>query len=108
MKTALICAICLCVTLLLAACGATKQPLIRTEIVEVPVIRYRPLPATLTESLPRPATPPRSCKHRDGRPAVCALDGLLQIMDWQSVTDRADEDRATSANLTSRDAGETP
>ena len=90
-----------------------RQPLVRTELVEVPVTQYAPLPAALTEPLPRPPMPPRNCVYAKppltGVPAVCALDGLISIVHWQGLADRADDDRQTAgkvtagANLTNRD-----
>lgn len=76
----------------------------------MPVTVYAPVPAALTDPLPRPAAPPRNCRYRNGQPAVCALDALLWIVEPLRVIDRADEDRATTkglgdaaAGLTSRD-----
>ena len=90
-----------------------RQPLVRTELVEVPVTQYAPLPAVLTEPLPRPPMPPRNCVYAKpplaGVPAVCALDGLISIVHWQALSERANEDRQTAgkvtagANLTNRD-----
>ena len=94
---------------MLTACGAARQPLVRTEIVEVPVVRYAALPLALTEPLAKPAPPPQNCRDRQGRPAVCALDGLLFQVDQDKVIDRCNDDRASAfritgaANLTSRD-----
>lgn len=84
---------------MLTACGASRQPLVRTEIVEVPVTQYVPLSESLTAPLPILEPPPRNCRYRDGRPAVCALDGLLWILNPQAQIQRANEDRATSAKL---------
>lgn len=84
---------------MLTACGASRQPLVRTEIVEVPVTQYVPLSEALTDPLPYLAPPPRNCRYRDGKPAVCALDGLLWITSPQAQIDRANEDRATAAKL---------
>ena len=86
-----------------------RQPLVRTELVEVPVTQYAPLPAVLTEPLQAPAMPPRNCFYRNGTPAVCALDSLIWHVQWQSFAERANDDRQTAgkvtagANLTNRD-----
>ena len=106
MKTALRCAICLCVLLLLSACGAARQQTVRTELIEVPTIAYAPLPGALTEPLVAPPPPPRNCLLRHAMPAVCALDALMWAEKWYEVLARANEDRATSAKLT-REASET-
>ena len=84
-----------------------RQPLVRTELVQVPVTAYAPLPAALTDPLPQPEGPARNCAQRDGTPAVCALDALLWIVQPQATIDRANEDRATAAKL-SAGAGLTP
>ena len=110
MKTVMHCAASLCALLLLSACGAMRQPLVRTELVEVPVTQYAPLPAALTEPLPAPAMPPRNCFYKNGTPAVCALDGLIWAVHWQAFAERANDDRTTArkvsgtTNLMSRDA----
>jgi len=102
------------VLLWLSACGAMRQPLVRTELVQVPVTAYAPLPAALTEPLPAPAPPSRNCRYKDGTPAVCALDGLLWQVHWEALKDRANQDRASAgklsagASLTARDSGGTP
>jgi len=95
-----------------------RQPLVRTELVEVPVTQYAPLPAVLTEPLPRPPMPPRNCVYVKpplaGVPAVCALDGLLWQLEWEALGDRANDDRTTAgkvsagANLNGRDGGKEP
>lgn len=77
-----------------------QRPLVRTELVQVPVTEYAPLPAALTDPLPAIPPPPRNCHYADGTtPAVCALDGLLWIVRPQSVIERADADRATAGKL---------
>ena len=95
-----------------------RQPLVRTELVEVPVTQYAPLPPALTEPLPHPPMPPRNCVYAKpplvGVPAVCALDGLLSIVHWQALEARANDDRTTAgkvsagANLNGRDGGKEP
>jgi hypothetical protein len=99
MKTALCCVICLCAALLLTACGAARQPLVRTELIEVPVNRYVALPAALTDPLPPPPEPAMQCRQRDGTPAVCALDGLLWSAKWEALLSRANADRAAASRL---------
>jgi hypothetical protein len=84
---------------LLTACGAIWQPQVRTELVQVPVTTYVPLPAALTAPLPAPVPPARNCRLADGTPAVCVNDALLSIAAWQEVLDRANEDRAAAAQL---------
>lgn len=80
----------------------------------MPVTAYARLPPALTAPLPGPPPPPRNCFHKDGRPAVCALDGLLHQVRWEAVKDRANEDRASAgklsagAVLTPRDGRGTP
>ena len=91
-----------------------RQPLVRTELVEVPVTQYAPLPAVLTEPLQAPAMPPRNCFYRNGTPAVCVLDGLIWHVQWQSFAERANDDRTTAgkvstdASLTGRDGRKEP
>ncbi|MEI2428677.1 hypothetical protein RDV84_00245 [Lysobacter yananisis] len=99
MKIALLSAHFLCALLLLTACGAKQQPLIKTELVERPTLAYAELPSDLTEELPAPAPPPRNCMLPGGRPAVCALDGLVHELAWITLLSRANADRATSARL---------
>lgn len=117
MKTAQHFALCLCALLWLTACGA-RQPLVRTELIDVPVDRYIALPEALTAPLPYPAPPSANCSDRQGRPAVCAEDGLLWILRWREIVDRANVDRAAASRLgresaaagglTSRDTGAEP
>jgi hypothetical protein len=102
------------VLLSLTACGAARQPLIRTEIVELPVVTYAALPSALTEALAKPSAPPRNCRDQRGQPAVCAFDGLLYQVDQDKVIDRCNDDRASAFRITSaadligRDGGEQP
>jgi len=56
------------------------------------------LPAQLTKPLADPAPPPKHCTYK-GQPAVCALDGLLQIEDWRGIQRTANADRATAAKI---------
>jgi len=97
MRTAMHYAACLSALLSLTGCGARK-PLVRTELVEVPVERYVSVPAALTDPLPEPAPPAALCTL-GGVPAVCALDGLLWLGMWQKLLGRANEDRATTRAL---------
>ena len=99
MKTALRLPAFLCALLLLTACGATQQPLVRTELIEVPVVEYAPIPAALTTPLVAPAAPPANCRLPDGKAAPCVLDALLREAVWQALLQRANEDRATAAKL---------
>lgn len=86
----------------LIACGA--QPTrIRTELVDVPVTVYAPLPAALTDPLPLPEPPEPHCLQ-GAEPAVCALDALTWSSELLDVIDRANEDRATAATLGSEAA----
>jgi hypothetical protein len=59
---------------------------------------YRPMPSQLTQPLADPPPPPRHCSWH-GLPAVCALDGLLQIEDWRGLQQKANADRATTARI---------
>ncbi len=99
MKIALRFALSLCVALLLTACGAVRQPLVRTELIDVPTDHYIPLPVALTVPLPYPAPPAAKCRDAQKRPAVCAEDGLLWILRWRETVDRANEDRAAASRL---------
>jgi hypothetical protein len=84
----------------------TKQPPpVRTEIVEVPITAYAPVPAETTDQLPRPAPPPRNCLLRHALPAVCAFDALLWMEQWFALRDRANVDRASVKKLTDAPAG---
>jgi len=62
---------------------------------------YRPLDRRLTAPIPAPPPPPANCSYQ-GQPAVCVLDGLLSIIQWQGVRERANADRATSATVTNQ------
>lgn len=97
MKTALHCAICLCALLWLMACGATRQPT-RTELVDVPVTTYVPLPAVMTDPLLIPPPPAPRCAL-GGKPAPCALDTLLWASSLRDLLDRANADRAAASRL---------
>ncbi|GEM_PF-915750 len=99
MKTALRLLAFLCALLLLTACGATQQPLVRTELIEVPVVEYAPIPAALTTPLVAPAAPPLNCRLPNGKSTPCVMDGLLREAAWQALLERANEDRATTAKL---------
>ena len=72
---------------------------VRTELIQVPITLYAPLPAALTDPLAMPPAPPRQCRLPGSAPAVCAQDGLLWIADLQAVLDRANADRAAAARL---------
>lgn len=83
---------------LLTACGATK-PLVRTELVEVPVVKYAELPADLTDPVAEPPPPLMNC-FLGALPTVCMLDALLRELDWQALLQRVNEDRMTAKKLT--------
>lgn len=84
---------------LLAGCGASSQPLTRTELVEWPVLVYAQLPAALTDPVAAPPAPPLTCKLPDGTPTPCVFDGLMREQAWQELLQRINEDRASSARL---------
>ena len=84
---------------MLASCGAANKPLTRTELIEVPVTVYAPLPAALTDPLPLPAAPVAQCRTPAGAPAVCAYDALLWASDLLELLDRANADRASAARI---------
>lgn len=83
---------------LLTACGHSK-PIVRTELVEVPVVRYASLPSDLTDQVPEPPPPPMSCML-GVLPTVCALDAILRELDWKALLQRVNEDRMTAKKLT--------
>lgn len=99
MKTALRFGAFLCALLLLIACGEIKQPPVRTELIEVPVVEYAPIPAALTTPLVAPAAPLFNCRLPDGKAVPCVMDALLREAAWQALLDRANEDRATTAKI---------
>lgn len=65
----------------------------------MPVVEYAELPTALTEPLVAPAAPAFKCVQPNGQQAVCVHDGLMREIEWHSVLDRANADRATSAFL---------
>lgn len=71
-----------------------------TPVIEVPVPAYRPLDTRLTAPIAEPAAPVERCEL-DGKPAVCAFDGLAQIESWRGVLQQCNADRATAAQVTS-------
>lgn len=83
------------------ACSSTPpaKTSLRTEIIELPITRYAPLPSTFTAPLPEPAPPAKNCSLR-GLPAVCLMDALLWINDWRATLEQANADRAMVACLT--------
>ena len=97
---------CLCLLLLLSSCGLVSRnapaPLVRTEVLSVPTIAYRPLPAALTAPLPTPPLPPLLCEL-EGAPAVCALDALAQIPAWDATVQMCNADRRRAALLGATD-----
>lgn len=76
-----------------------RPPLVRTEIVEVPVVQYVRMPPALTDQLQGPAAPAFNCVAPAGQPVVCVHDGLMREVEWQAILARANEDRATAAFL---------
>ncbi len=88
---------CLCALPLLSGCGA-HRPVKPTPVIEVPVPAYRPLDRPLTDPLAEPDAPAARCQM-DGAPAVCALDGLVQVEAWRGVLQRCNADRATAAKV---------
>jgi hypothetical protein len=69
----------------------------------VPTIAYRPLPRELTTPIPAPPAPAANCVDAQGRPAVCALDGLLTIPTWEALWQNCNADRAKAALLGTTD-----
>lgn len=97
---------CLCALLSLASCGLLPQrtpppTITRTELVQVPVPAYRPLPRELTDPIPEPPAPPFDC---DGR--VCVLDGLVTIPLYQAALDMCNADRRRAALLGATDGAQ--
>lgn len=76
-----------------------RPPLVRTEIVEVPVVQYVRMPPALTDQLQGPAAPTFACTAPTGQSVVCVHDGLMREVEWQAILARANEDRATTAFL---------
>ncbi|WP_430391085.1 hypothetical protein [Dyella sp. 20L07] len=71
------------------------------KVVEVPVPAYQPLPTQLTTRIDQPAPPAKHCTWK-GLPAVCALDGLATIPQYQGKLDQANADRETAARITAK------
>lgn len=90
----------------LTACGATRQAT-RTELVDVPVTTYAPLPAALTDPLPIPAPPAPRCTLPSGMPVPCTLDTLLWASSLRELINRANLDRAAASRL-GREAAAAP
>ena len=81
------------------------QPALQpASVIEVPQPAYQPLPVQLTSPIDKPAAPAPHCTFM-GAPAICVLDGLLWIEQWEGKLDSANADRATSAAIT---AGKPP
>lgn len=59
---------------------------------------YRPLDRTLTQPIAEPVPPPKNCTYQ-GKPAWCALDGLIWIEQWRGKVREANTDRATAAKV---------
>jgi hypothetical protein len=104
---ALRCLAWLCARLSLTACGLWRPkapaPVIRTEVVEVPVYVYKPLPRELTAPLLAPPPPSRNWADAMGTPAVGALDGLATIPAWGKVLGICNRDRANAAQYGASD-----
>ena len=101
---------CLCVLPWLSACGvATRhakpptplmsQPVTRTQVIEVPIEVPVPLDRSLTEPLREPPPPAAHCVL-NGVPLVCVSDALAWIELWRGTLQRANNDRATAARIT--------
>ncbi|WP_157768074.1 hypothetical protein [Xanthomonas citri] len=99
MKTALRFVHSLCVLPLLTGCGASKPPLVRTELIEWPVLVYAQLPAAYTDPITAPLPPPADCTLPDGRKVPCVLDSLLRDEQWQTLLRLINEDRASAGRL---------
>lgn len=84
---------------MLAGCGETKQPLVRTELVEWPVLVYVELPPALTDPLEAPPPPAPLCRLQDGTLTPCVIDAIVREATWQQLLQRANDDRATSGRL---------
>lgn len=79
---------CACLILLSSAC--TPRVVVRPEIVEVPVIQYRPLPDRLTQPLELPRLPDRFTNG----------DLLQALIDAEALIQRANADRLEAKRLT--------
>lgn len=95
--------VCLCLLPSLASCGLFARrpapaPLVRTEVLSVPTIAYRPLPSALTVQLLPPPPPPLLCEL-DGTAAVCVLDALATIPAWDAALQACNADRRKAAVL---------
>lgn len=65
---------------MLAACGP-RQPIVRTDVVEVEKPVYKPLDKRLTTAVAEPAPPPANCiDAKTQKPTVCNND-LLNAYD---------------------------
>lgn len=64
----------------------------------MPVPAYRPLDRSLTRPIAEPPVPPQRCSLK-GKPAWCALDGLIWIEQWRGKVREANADRATAAKV---------
>lgn len=60
----------------LAACQA--GPIVRTEVVEKPVLVYKPMPAELLREESAPKRPRNDCTDTQNRPTICNRD----MADW--------------------------
>lgn len=65
----------------------------------MPVPAYRPVDRSLTTPIADPPLPPQNCTYQ-GKPAWCALDGLIWIEQWRGKVRKANADRATTAKVT--------
>ena len=91
---------CLCVLPWLASCGLTHTVVVpRPQLIDRPVVSYRPLPAALTDELAGPPTPAAGCTDARGQSAVCVLPALATIPLWRGVVERCNADRHTAATL---------
>lgn len=97
--------LCLCVLPSLIACGLLpKRPAVvtRPEVIEVPMLAYRPLPDALTQPLSPPPAPPRRCQSQ-GRAVPCVDAVIATIPAWQAILDQCNADRRRSALLGTTD-----
>lgn len=70
----------LCALVSLTACD-TPRLVVRSELVEVPVRQYVPVPTQLTEPVADPAKPSPECVA-SGKPVLCNR----QLIDWRDST----------------------
>lgn len=93
---------------MLAGCGLLPQrsaaPITRTELVQVPVPAYRPLPHELTDPIAAPPAPLLNCSDGNGWPAICVPDALATIPAYQAALGLCNADRRRAALYGAADA----